>query len=514
MTAPPGPKGDGLRPFALALGAAVLYLSTAPAVVNADGLGYLKLLPHNFAAGHLLFMPLLREATQLLGGDGLKIGRLLDALLGGTGVLFTYGIARIAAPIKSDRRFVATVAASGLAVSYGYWLACADVEAYALATVALLALVRVALPYRLRPGLPRALAMGLLLGLCVLCHLSHVLLVGFVIAICLEDPRGRRQGLVSAALALGVGGALSLSAYLHAAFIVRGHHAEGALRWVLSASHGFTESPGPYALAASIYGLCRSLVWSPYLHEADAPRLIGQLLLGIALLFGFLRIVLGHRSALIGLPLGPFAWLVLPYVLLALLFFGADTERWIFVLPILWIVVGVALDALSARRIWAPLTIGYLAVLNLSLAIWPQHRDGSSRLLAERAAQALSEGDLLVFPGHSWDEYVSFYARQPIEPFPLSYYAAKDGQARMWARLDREVASARARGHHVFAVRLFDEHREVADDPAGYAELRAIGLSRASLRAQLEQRFVVVHLTDEASRPGTALVRLDPVPPP
>ena len=52
------------RPLFLAGAATILYLLTAPATVNADGLGYLKLLPHNFAAGHLLFMPLLRGATR------------------------------------------------------------------------------------------------------------------------------------------------------------------------------------------------------------------------------------------------------------------------------------------------------------------------------------------------------------------------------------------------------------------------------------------------------------------
>src|SRR5215468_5931484 len=74
--------------------AALLYLATPPAVVNLDGLGYLKLLEHNFAAGHLLYMPLLRAVTRLTHGDGLRAGRVLDALLGGLGVALIYDIAR------------------------------------------------------------------------------------------------------------------------------------------------------------------------------------------------------------------------------------------------------------------------------------------------------------------------------------------------------------------------------------------------------------------------------------
>ena len=45
---------------------------------------------------------------------------------------------------------------------------------------------------------------------------------GFVVYVCLDDPRGRRAGLASAAIALVVGGLISLGAYCYAAFVVRG----------------------------------------------------------------------------------------------------------------------------------------------------------------------------------------------------------------------------------------------------------------------------------------------------
>src|SRR5262245_44032125 len=105
------------RRLALLCGAlaTALYLVTAPDAVNLDGLGYLKLLPHNFAAGHLLYMPLLRLATRLLGGDGLHAGRVANAVLGGSGVVLTFGIARRmlgdAGLLADDARFGALVAA-------------------------------------------------------------------------------------------------------------------------------------------------------------------------------------------------------------------------------------------------------------------------------------------------------------------------------------------------------------------------------------------------------------------
>src|SRR4051794_31921880 len=157
----------------------LLYLCTAPAVVNPDGLGYLKLLPHNFAAGHLLYLPLLRAATRLLGGDGLSAGRIVNAMLGGSGVVLMYGITRralsqlpLGRPFSAaDIRFASTFAAAGLAVSYGYWIQGADVEAYAAAMVAMLSTVRLCVAYRARPTISRAIGIGVLLGVSVLCHL-------------------------------------------------------------------------------------------------------------------------------------------------------------------------------------------------------------------------------------------------------------------------------------------------------------------------------------------------------
>ncbi len=500
MSTDPKPRIDA-RPLALGLAAACLYLFTAPGVVNGDGLGYLKLLPHNFAAGHLLYMPLLRAATRLLGGDGLAVGRLLDAVLGGTGVLLTYDIARRFAPLSSDRRFVATVAAAGLAVSFGYWSACADVEAYALATVALLALVRVSLSYPDHPSAGRALLMGVLLAVAVLTHVTHVLACGFVIAVCLEDPRGRKHALPSAALALGTGGFLSAGAYVYAAFVVRGHHADGALRWVMSASHGFVEPTGAYSFASSVYGACRSLSWSPALEGVALRGLLAQLALGLVLVVVLVTVTWRHRTALRDLPLRALAAIALPYVLFALVFFGADTERWIFLLPLGWILVAVALDATSARVRWAFFTVAYLASVNFAFGMWPAHRDVRDKERALRAAAVMSDAALVVFPGHAWDEYVSFYGgSKHLEPFPVSYYLARDGEARMWSRLDREVGAAQARGHSVYAMRMLDA-QEPARDPAGWVEMQAIGVPRNALEQQLRARYVVtpVLVSDEVS---------------
>jgi hypothetical protein len=502
------------RRRAIALGglSTLVYLATAPAVVNLDGLGYLKLLPHNFAAGHLLYMPLLRLATRISGGDGLGAGRLVNALLGGSGVVLTYGIVRRVAGatlVSTEARFAATFAAAGLALSYGYWVQAADVEAYAAATVALLSTVRMVLAYRGRPELSRALAVGVLLGVSVLCHLEHVLLSFFCGAALLRFAPDRRRGLAHALVALGTGGALALGLYAWAALVVRGHDLAGALRWVGTAAHGFHDGGGVYRIADGIYGLAKAVVYSPYLYEADQQRLLGQFLLGLGPLVG-----LGVAAFLARHRLPPEArlglWWLGPYALVGVAFFGSDSERWLFVLPALWLLGGMLVAAAPRRTQLAAWVLVYVGAFNLSTGILPPHRDTWPRHRAEAAAALFSDGDLVIFPGHSWDEYVSFYAAARLTPFPVVYYAARDGAEAGFARLDREVAATLLSGGHVYVVRILDESD---DDPRGWKELEQLGLERAALRARITDGFVATPLgTTEAGNPRT-VVRLDPAPP-
>ncbi len=493
------------RRTALALGAAatILYLLTAPAIPNLDGLGYIKLLPHNFAAGHLLFMPALRLLSRLLG-DPLRAGRLYDALLGGTGVVVTYSIARrmLAAWGDDDARLGAAFAACGLGLSYGYWSEANDVEAYAAAMVALLLTVRMALSFAAHPTLLRAAATGALLGIAVLSHLSHVLLAVFVAYYLYRHARTRR--FLSPALALAIGGALSLAAYAYAALVVRGHDLGGAIKWVGTAQHGFVTGGGAYRLADAIYGLCKAIVWSPYLYEADAQKLVGQFLLGLIPLAALFVGALRGKRARERLDVAALAVWSAPYALLGVAFFGADPERWIFVLPAGFILAAALVLELPRPTRAAAAVLLWLGAFNFATAIWPAHHDDWPRKKAELTAAQLHDGDLLIFPGHSWDEYVSYYASARIEPFPVSYYAARDGAAAAWARLDKEIDAARARGGQVFCVRIFNDADE---DPRGFWELGTVGVSRAALKDAIARRGRPVTITPTE---GLTVTRLEP----
>ena len=227
-----------------------LYLVTAPSLVNLDGLGYLKLLPHNFAAGHLLFMPLLRAATRVWGGDGLLAGRVMNALLGGLGVAFLFALARRVRLMLTAAAF----AASGFAVSYGWWLQGSDVETYALSGVALLFVLHALLSYEER-GTRRALiVVTVALAFAVLCHMTHVLLTPLVFF------RVARRNRLHAVLGTATAGMISIGAYAYAAFGVRGHDWSTALAWIGTASHGFRDGSDARRMAEAVRGLGKSFV--------------------------------------------------------------------------------------------------------------------------------------------------------------------------------------------------------------------------------------------------------------
>jgi hypothetical protein len=110
----------------------------------------------------------------------------------------------------------------------------------------------------------------------------------------------------------------------------------------------------------------------------------------------------------------------------------------------------------------------------------------------------VAPNDLVISPGHSWDEYLGFYQEVPIDHFPMIYFCGLLGGAQpMRAELAHRVADARARGSRVFLARV--DEPESAD---GWKELALFGVVPGNVADLLPAgRRVQV-------APG--LVRLDP----
>lgn len=429
-----------------------------PAVVNGDGLGYLKAArSHVLYPGHVGYVPLLRllfSAARVgpRAVDGLVAARWLSHVAAGAAVLLLAATANWLAG-----RRAAWVAGAGLGACFAVLASGSDVECYAPALAAVSAALYCVVRRRAGGRALLAVGAGLAAAVAALLHLENLLLFG---AVALALRRRDRW------LALACGGAVVAAAYLGA------WPARGGLGWLVGAGHGFTYPFRAAAPLVAVYGAAKALVYSPYPYEAPMVSVLLSTALGALALAALLMLGRDAWAAALGRA-ATAAWLA-PYALVGLLYFPSDAERWIFLLPLLWLAVA------RARR--TGLVLGLAAAIALAnLALWwPRARDQTWRLEAAAAGRHCRAGDLVVSPGHGWDEYIGFYDGAEVETFPLVYFAGALGtnQALRQA-LESAAARARARGSRVLLARMG------GGDRLGWKDLAPLGVTPESVAALL-----------------------------
>ena len=416
-----------------AVAVAVAYLGMAPRVVNGDGLGYVKAaLAGALYPGHLAYVPLLAVVARVAGAtrpvELVWPARVVSAV---AAALAAWLVGDLARRRHGDER-AAWAAMLGLAASWGALSAGSDVESYAPALGALA--LALWLAERQRP-----LAAGLACAAATLLHVENLLFIP-VCALVLDGRRARLVLISGAAIALAY--ALVLPAH--------------GVAWLAGASHGLHYPLRATTPLIAIYGACKALVYAPYPYEASWTRVLVSFAVGAA---AALALATCMRRPLP--PLATLAWIA-PYTLVGVAFFASDAERWTFLLPLAWLAA-----AATPRRALAIAT----AVLIANLILWlPTARDGTLRARAVAAAAHLGPGDVVVSPGHGWDEYIGFYDASGARPFPLVYYAGTLGPA----ALPSAIAQA-AKNHQLYLARFADD-----GDPMGWKELRLFHIDRTT----------------------------------
>lgn len=421
----------------------------APAVVNGDGIGYLKATVAGARyPGHLGLLPVFGVVRDLVkhlvhGPDEpvtlLGPIRALCHVAGGLSVAWLF------VTLRPRGRRAAWTATLGFGASYAVVAAASDVESYALALVPITACLW-ALDRR------RPLVAAVAAALATLLHVGNVL---FGLALVLA-PGTRRQR----AAAVGIFGALIGAAYFVAV-------QQYGLGWLREMHHGFAYPLSWRTAPATLHGLGKALIYAPYLYEASWLRVGLQTALGVAVLL----VLVSRRPALDAVE-GRWllAWLV-PFALLGVSYFPSDHERWVFVLPLLWYVVG------RTPRSRDPLVV--LTLVTANLALWvPVAKDRAPLDRAAAVRPMLLPGDLVISPGHAWDELVGFespVAAPGIERLPLVYHAG------ITPALPAFVAEARRRAARTIILRLDGSDA----DPRGWKELAAFGITRDNVGALL-----------------------------
>ena len=484
---------------------ALLCLLLVPAVVNGDGLGYLKAAPTGiYYPGHLGYLPLLRFLGRLTGRSGslalLAPARALSVIACGIGVAAFHGAARrLLDRSPGDGARGALYGAIGFAVSFGALQVGSDVETYAPALSAMCIGLYCAVRRQSGGGARFVAATAVAVAVAALLHVENVLFAPAAALLCARpcdddgvDGRWRRgDGL---AVLFG-SGALVLTAYL-AAFHFRRDTPLSALRWFFGAGHGYAHPLRLSTPLIALYGMAKTLVYAPYPHQAPWASVVGQTLAGVAGLAALLWLARRNaRKKVLRGGVGA-AWII-PYLLVGVAFFASDNERWVFLLPPAWLVASAG--AATSRRasfVAAGLVSG-LFVLDVTLGV-ALARDDEIRVRADAVAADVSPNDLVISPGHSWDEYIGFYQSIPLEHFPMIYFCGDlGGAAAMKRELAHRVVDARARHAGVFLARV-DE----PDGADGWKELALFGITPANVDALLPPGHRV------PIAPG--LVRLDP----
>jgi hypothetical protein len=498
-----------------------VYLATPAAVLNGDGLGYYNCARHSswadrFRPGHLLYCPLM----SVLGGaaERVDLATLSSTMLVSNQLAGAVGVALV---LRIARRlgmapFGQWLAALGLAASFGFWIQATDVEAYALALLFVIGSIDLLTRY-LDRGHPSALVgLGLLNGLAASFHLSTIALVpaGLCATAWRERTSWPRWSLATATYVASLAAAF-LAPVIVVAVTVLNLRATDIPAWLVSSRHAYRVTLDELSVPRALYGFGRAFVYMERFYDGPlwSVALKGAGLASAAAWIAwrtrpFWRRLTPATRVLLGISSG----FVLLQTMLGIYFFPSDSERWVFLLPLVWLAIAGPVATLPRReRRAAVAAVSALAVVNLAQGIWPAATDLSIPQKVRAFDRALPQGALVVTPGQDWVDYYTYFTGKELSSLRLVNLALtyRDDRAAFFRHVERDVDAARRAGRTIALVRLLDAGENYTHSP--WPEMRAFGHSPAGLREWFRRYpWVEQRLGD----PQATLVHWHPGPPP
>jgi hypothetical protein len=451
-----------------------------PALVDGDGLYHAsRAIYQGYLGGIDPKHPL---AAMLLRVVAVPIGRLapkswmIPALswvshLSAIGVFLVLGL--VIYPMYIRRRAGAFWAALGAVISYGVLSRAVTIEVYAPALF--LAVAAVAWTLRADAQGPGFAAVSALLwGLAVGLHLANVLLAPFLlITIARRALAGRRSRPLIEFASIAALGALVATTL---ALVGR-----GASLWPPDVTQIIPrpdpQPTGTFAgrLARMAYGMSRSVAYLPDFVNLSRNHALAYGVGGIAIIGLLTQFAMasGQWRALNGTRQEWFALsvLVLPWLLVGLSYYPSDPERWMFLIPVLWLGIGRILDAPPAAElgVLAAMESRYalsilvlsLGAYNIGVGIVPETQR-SRRLTGLQSLLALTTpADLVVSAyGIRGEVYEYVLGKKPsYRNLTLAALVARhpDAPALLQDDLRRELDQALGSGTRVFVFDLINE---------------------------------------------------------
>ena len=179
---------------------------------------------------------------------------------------------------------------------------------------------------------------------------------------------------------------------------------------------------------------------------------------------------------------------LIPQALFGIYYFGSDTERWVLILPVVWLAVADLASRMStARKKAIVVLVAVLAAINAVQAFWPAAMDRSieSRVLALR--KALPAGSLVITPGDDWLSYYHYYTSQRVKKLTLIEVATKyvNQDQPFFEEFSGAFEKELGQGNPVILLRLFDPTENDHTDP--WSSLSSLGFQPEKVRARFKR---------------------------
>ncbi|MCK4657150.1 MAG: DUF2723 domain-containing protein [candidate division Zixibacteria bacterium] len=480
--------------FLLTIVVLTLNLSLLSSRFNGDGLGYARVVEDADSSklfsisARLLFCPTGKLVHSIVGFVDSDIRsvhslQILNSIFGALGVgVFFLAAFRISRSIR-----LSILAALGLGFSLSYWFWSTNATSYPGCIFFLIVTLYLLIKLTETSGRRRYLLLCLLIGL------THALANFFWLTALLAAPAivlgiivGYRGATIIGRIKAAITYSASLLLFLVIPLLVAGFATgrvdslSGFPAWLTVASYGIPPDLSLLNLSKGIIGFSSSVfriielgpaikqaVWGvPYVIENNL-RLYVEMVVFV-LLWVFLIAVafylVRYRKEVFRSKTR-MAWVLafwaIPPALFGLIWLGSDTERWLSVLLVLWLLIlFIAIHAarfLSAARakaieiaLWA-----FVAVIfahNLVFAVIPDHDPDNNQYMqsAQYLNSRMSGSDLILLWGHDHvftaDHLTYFFG---IEAHHLGRYAKKRPDE-AFSTLDSDILNCRARGSRVF----------------------------------------------------------------
>ena len=489
--------------MAVSVGLLALYLSLGAKALNLDGLGYAGRvesgdLKQLLLPGHLFYGPIMYGIYRIAAmfSPGVDAARLMQAC---DSVFAAAGAGMFVAALRRLRVSAFSAVTAGLAMgfTYTYWTHATDLTTYAFSTFCLICALYFLCSARSASRGSNLWPIGCMVALATLIHQSNLVFVPAAM-LGLYGVKGIRfrNALKLAVIAL----LLIVVLYAILGSIATGSRAPAAVaKWAAQGAHGYAATFEPINLARGVYGFANAVV---YLDDAgtvikgraahiEGSGMSSSAMLRLAFKAGFVVILLGVPwSAYVRRKLGDdqkwamrlcVTWIV-PYALVALLFFTTDHDRWIMLLPAVLTLAAVAYPHPTPRgRLAAMGAVAVLFTTNLTSAVYPAHTGAINRYYQEaiRLGPRLASHDLVIFWGHDHIG-TSGYLRQlkPVEAVHVVDLVLKRGKPEALRELTRMTEAATHSGRHVFVIGLYGDRDRASDY---LSEAHSLDLTRADV---------------------------------